>query len=614
MIPLETLPVLALNGLVSAATLFLVAAGLSIIFGVTRIVNFAHGSLYMLGAYVCFTVWERLPGSTWGFVAAVLAAMLVCGLLGVLMELLVLRRLTRAPELFQLLATFAILLIVQDATLWLWGPDDRLGARVPALRGAVEIFGRRFPSYNLMLVVLGPLVFLALWLLFRRTRFGVLVRAATEDREMLAALGVNQRRLFTGVFFLGSALAGLAGAVQVPRDAVTLAMDLNIIVEAFVVVVIGGLGSLPGAFLAALLIGELQAFGILLFPKLTLVLMFLVMAVVLVLRPTGLLGRESAHQRGMAPPAPVLHRWSRRRRLAALAGIGLSALVPLLDDGWLLVLATDIVILALFAAALQFLMGPAGLSSFGHAAYFGTGAYAAALTVTAGGTGGLAALLAAPAAAALLAALVAGVLARLSGVYLAMLTLAVGQMIWSAAQQWMSVTGGDNGILGIRPGGWVAGRDSFYWGALGLTVLAFALLRRLTFSPYGFALRAGRDHRLRAEASGLPAAQLQAAAFIVSGLFAGLAGGLFALSKGSVFPSVASIGQSTDGLVMVLLGGLHSLTGPVAGAGLFHLIQAEGMRSFEHWRLVVGGMILLLVLLFPGGVAGLSGRWRSRTP
>ncbi len=182
-------------------------------------------------------------------------------------EVLLLRRIYRAPELFQLLATFGVVLIVQDLALMIWGPQDLLGPRAPGLRGSVDILGQRFPQYELFLIVVGPVVLGLLWLLFHRTRWGTLVRAATQDREMVGALGVNQRMLFTGVFFLGSLLAGLGGALQLPRESVNLHMDLAIIAEAFVVVVVGGLGSLTGACLAALLIGELHAFGILICPR-----------------------------------------------------------------------------------------------------------------------------------------------------------------------------------------------------------------------------------------------------------------------------------------------------------------------------------------------------------
>src|SRR4051794_40329860 len=185
-----------LTGLASACSLFLVASGLSIIFGVTRIVNFAHGAFYMLGAYVAFTAIDRL-GPLVGFWPAALLACLAVAAIGALVEVLLLRRIYDAPELFQLLATFGVTLAVEDIVLLIWGPTDLLGPRAPGFRGAVSILGRPFPAYDLLLIGLAPLVLIALWVLFRRTRWGVLVRAATQDREMTAALGVNQQMLFT---------------------------------------------------------------------------------------------------------------------------------------------------------------------------------------------------------------------------------------------------------------------------------------------------------------------------------------------------------------------------------------------------------------------------------
>ena len=208
-----------LTGLASAASLFLVASGLSIIFGVTRIVNFAHGAFYMLGAYVAFTLTERFSGAL-GFWGGIVAAALVVAVVGVLVEMVLLRRIYHAPELFQLLATFGLTLMVEDLVVLIWGPDDLLGRRAPGFKGAVDFFGQNIPSYDLFLIVLGPVVLGVLWLLFQRTRWGMLVRAATQDRDMVAALGVNQKWLFTSVFALGVFLAALGGALQIPRDAV----------------------------------------------------------------------------------------------------------------------------------------------------------------------------------------------------------------------------------------------------------------------------------------------------------------------------------------------------------------------------------------------------------
>jgi len=589
-----------LNGLASASSLFLVAAGLSLIFGVTRIVNFAHGSLFMLGMYLAVALAPML-----GFWLSVPLAALAVAAFGALVESLLLRRLYGAPELLQLLATFALVLVIKDFTLWAWGPEDILGPRAPGLTGAVTIAGRQFPEYDLFLILFGPLVLGALWFLLTRTRWGTLVRAATQDREMAGALGVNQRWLFTSVFALGALLAGLGGAVQIPREPATLFIDLQIISDAFVVVVVGGLGSIPGAFLAALLIAEIKSFCIGLgYSKITLVVEFIVMAVVLVIRPWGLLGRMPAQSRGAGALEPPLVLPS-RGLLAALAAVAFGlALVPVVHTGYTLVLLTDMLLFALFAVSLHFIMGPGGLHSFGHAAYFGLGAYGAGLLVHKGGVPMEAALLAAPWLAALGALVFGWFCVRLSGVYLAMLTLAFAQIAWSVIFQWDTFTGGSNGIVGIWPSAWLSSKTAYYYLTLAACLGGIALLWRILYSPFGYAVRAGRDSPLRADAIGIDVRALQWAAFTFAGLFAGLAGALFAFSKGSISPEALSVTRSVDGLVMVLLGGIQTLTGPLWGAVLFTWLQDTVARGIDYWRAVIGGVILLLVLAFPQGVTG----------
>ncbi|MFI4988669.1 MAG: ABC transporter permease [Alphaproteobacteria bacterium] len=601
-----------LTGLATASSLFLVAAGLSIIFGVTRIVNFAHGSFYMLGAYIAYTLATRLEGAL-GFWAAVLLAALATGVIGVAMEVVILRRIYHAPELFPLLATFGVVLIVEDAALAIWGPEDLLGPRAPGLKGAVDIAGRAFPAYDLVLIALGPLVLAGLWLLFHRTRWGTLVRAATEDRAMVGALGVRETSLFTGVFFLGACLAGLGGAIELPREAVNLHMDINTVTEAFVVVVVGGMGSIAGAFLAAVLIGELNAFGILVFPQITLVLTFLVMAAVLVVRPWGLLGRPEAVLRPHGgPDEPPALPARGRLPLPALATVAFLLLLPLALGDYGLVVLTEIVVLALFAASLHLIMGPGGLVSFGHAAYFGLGAYGSALVVRHLGLGMVPALVAAPLLAAAGAVLFGWFCVRLSGVYFAMLTLAFAQIAWSGATQWGSLTGGDNGILGVWPVPWLGGKLGFYYLALLLCGGTILLLRRLTAAPFGYSLRAARDSPLRADAIGIDVRRHQWLAFIVAGSFAGIAGGVFAFSKGSVFPTVLAIPNSVDALVMVLLGGLQTLAGPLVGAAVFTGLLEEIAPLTDYWRAIVGAIILALVLSFPEGIVGFARRHFAR--
>ena len=593
-----------LTGLSAASSLFLVAAGLTVIFGVTRVVNFSHGSLTMLGAYIGWSILTRLPGSPEFFILGIVLTALATAAIGAAIEIVLLRRIYRAPELLQLLFTFGIVLVIQDAALWLWGPNDLPLPRAPWLRGFVRIGEDRVPLYDLILIGVGPLVLAALWLLFTRTRWGTLVRAATQDREMVAALGVDQRRLFTTVFALGAGLAGMGGALALPDGSANLQIDLNIITDAFVVVVVGGLGSLPGAFLASVLIGVLQAVGIVLIPKGTLVIVFVIMAAVLVVRPNGLLGRAPTAARGVAhefalirPAAPAL-RWF------GLAALAAAAVAPFIAGPFLLSVMTEMLIAILFAASLHFMMGPGGMASFGHAAWFGIGAYGAAWAVKGLALGMTAGLILAPMLAGTAAALFGWFVVRLSGVYLAMLTLAFAQIVWAAMFQAVEITGGDNGILGVWPAAWAADPRVFYAMTLILAVAATLLLRRILYAPFGHALRAARDSDLRAEAIGLNASNLRLAAFAIAGAAAGLAGGLAAFSKGSVFPNFIAISRSVDGLLMVLLGGVQTIAGPIIGAiaytGLFDLL----LLATDQWRAILGLAIIGIVLAFPHGIAG----------
>ncbi len=607
-----------LTGLASASALFLVASGLSLIFGVTRIVNFAHGSFFMLGLYAAIALTAAFTGAgAFGFWAGVLIAALAVAALGAVIEMTILRRLYGAPELYQLLATFALVLVIRDAALWAWGPDDILGSRAPGMAGAVGILGQRFPSYDLFSIVVGPVVLGLLWLVLTKTRWGLLVRAATQDREMVGALGVNQRWLFTSVFALGTFLAALGGALQMPHEPANLNLDLALIGEAFVVVVVGGMGSIGGAFVAAVLIAMVKAFCIGAgsidvfgspFPlsKLTLVAEFLVMAVVLVWRPWGLFGKPQSVVRGTVAvepplrPTPVAWQragWVALALLAALAALNASA-------PYLLVLMIDVLIAVLFAASLHFLMGPSGMHSFGHAAYFGLGAYGAALCLKALALPMEVSLVLAPLLAALGAFVFGWFCVRLSGVYLAMLTLAFAQIVWSVVFQWDDLTGGSNGLVGIWPSPWLASKPAYYLLTLAVVAAGCWLLVRILHAPLGTALRASRDSPLRAAAIGIRVPRLQWLAFVIAGTMAGLAGSLFAFAKGTISPETLGVGKSVDGLVMVLLGGVQSIAGPWAGGALFTWLQDTVARQTDYWRALLGVVMLVIVLVFPLGVVG----------
>lgn len=604
-----------MNGLATASSLFIASCGLTIIFGVTRIVNFAHGSLYMLGAYVAVTIVPDMLEVWYGpvsFWIGVLASALFVGLLGVVMEVLLLKRIYKSPELFQLLATFGVVLLVQDLVVAIWGPEDILGPRAPGLKGAVDIFGQRFPEYEIVLILAGPAVLAGLWLLFKKTRFGILVRAATQDREMVGALGVNQALLFTGVVFLGACMAGFAGALQIPKESANPFMDINMIAEAFVVTVIGGMGSVPGAFIAALLIGELQAFGILIFPKITLVLAFLVMAIVLVIRPWGLLGRpDVTDSHAMGGEKPILPYGPKARIAVAVLLAGL-VILPIIVDSFYMKLMIEVLVFALFAMSLNFLMGNGGIISFGHAAYFGLGAYGAALSVAHLNVSMEAALVLAPITAGLGAAIFGYFIVRLSGVYLAMLTLAFAQIVFAVAFQWVELTGGDNGLLGIWPSAWAKPRWVYYYLALIVCGGGIYLLRRITYAPFGYTLRAARDSERRANSIGINIRNHRWLAFTLAGVAAGAAGGIYTFSKGNIDPTILGIPMSIDALTMTLVGGIQTVMGPAIGAAFMHLLKDFVMPLTDHYRIILGCVIITLVLVFPQGIVGYFSRFTNK--
>jgi ABC-type branched-subunit amino acid transport system permease subunit len=277
------------------------------------------------------------------------------------------------------------------------------------------------------------------------------------------------------------------------------------------------------------------------------------------------------------------------------------------------VLGIDVLIAVLFATSLHFIMGPGGMHSFGHAAYFGLGAYGAGLMVK---------FLAAPMPAALLTGVIAALAGallfgwfavRLSGVYLAMLTLAFAQIVWSILFQWEAVTGGSNGILGIWPQAPFDDRAAFYLLTLAIVLAGILLLRCFLFAPFGYAMRAGRDSALRAEAIGINVKRVHWIAFAIAGAVCGAAGAVFAFAKGTISPDVAWVSRSIDGMVMVLLGGLQTLSGPIVGATVFTWLQDSIMRQTSFWRGLLGVVILILVLVFPGGIVGtLARRFHAR--
>src|SRR6476646_1707393 len=337
------------------------------------------------------------------------------------------------------------------------------------------------------------------------------------------------------------------------------------------------------------------------------------MAAVPIVRPWGLFGKQEAAAR--RTPGLTVNPWrplTSNERLLALAALVIAATLPLFAGNYALTVGSEIAIFVIFAVSLHFLMSVGGLASFGHAAYFGLGAYGVAFLAKMAGLPMIVSLLLGPLLGLLGAAVFGFFAVQLSGVYFAMLTLAFAQIVWSIAFQWVTVTGGDNGILGVWPEKWAASPSSFYWLSLAIAALAVAVLRIMVFSPFGFALRATRDSPLRSEAIGINGKRVQWTAFVIAGTVAGFAGALFAYLKGSVFPDSLGISLSVDALVMVLLGGVETVSGAVIGAIVYKAISIWLVSQTDLSKLVLGGFIVLIVVAFPKGIVGMLETVKNR--
>lgn len=373
-----------LNGVQFGIMLFLMAAGLTLVFGVMGLINLAHGSLYMIGAFICATV-AVATGSFWlGLIASLAGAAAA----GAVMEIVVIRRLYVRDHLDQVLATFALILIFSEGTRWVFGSFPLYLDIPPILQGAVFLPGGvQYPLYRLAIILVGLAIALGLYLLIARTRLGMRIRAGESDREMISALGVDIRSLYTIVFALGAALAGLAGALVGAIQSVQVGMGEPVLILAFVVIVIGGIGSVKGALIASILVGVVDTMGRIMLPQFFALFMenaqatsvgsalasmaiYILMAIILALKLRACLrrGREGGMKR------ETIINW--------VLGLGLLAFpfaALYLDEPFYVTLATRVAILALAGVGLNIALGLGGMVSFGHAAFFGIGGYVAGI-------------------------------------------------------------------------------------------------------------------------------------------------------------------------------------------------------------------------------------------
>ena len=605
-----------LNGLVYGVLLFLIAAGLSLIFGLMNVVSLAHGSFFMLGAYFGLSIF-RITGSFWW--ALVVAPIPVIAL-GVLMELLFLRPLYRRGHLDQVLLTFGFTFVFLDLVQTLWG---RTVLRLPvpdALQGTVQIGLGVFSAYRLCLIGFGFAIALLLWLFLERSRIGAMVRAGVDNAVMAAGLGANIPALFTGIFGLGVALAALGGIAAAPVIGLYPGMDSEILIPAFIVIVIGGMGSLRGAFVGSLLIGIADTFGKAYFQSIALFLIYLAMTVVLLIRPQGLFGIKYTDI-AIAPAIATTSRPSTVQRSAIefLVLLALLAL-PFLMTDYPRALISEIFIFAIFAMSLDLLLGFTGLMSLGHAAFFGLGAYAVAVLGTQFGVNAWLGVAAGIVVAGCGAALIGFFCVRTGGIPFLMLTLAFSQLVFSVALKWRDVTGGSDGIaIAERPG--FLGYDLshslvMYFMALSFFAMTYWGLRRLLNAPLGHAFVGIRENEQRMMAIGYPTRAYKLLSFTIAGAIAGLAGGLYAIFNGFISADAVYWTASGDILIMTMLGGAGTLIGPALGAAIVLLMKNVVSSYSEHWLAIIGITFICCVMFFPGGLWGSlqKVRWRGVRP
>jgi branched-chain amino acid transport system permease protein len=625
------LVVQTLNGLQLGVLLFLIAAGLTLVFGVMDFINLAHGVQYMLGAYLAVTFYA-VTGNFLAALVLALAAALLCGLL---LEFVVFRHLYGRDHLDHVIATFGIILFINHGVKLVWGAAP-LSLPIPELfSDSVRLAdGLLYPVWRLVIIASGLAVGALLYVLVAHTRIGMLVRAGATNAAMVSALGVDIRRLFLIVFGFGAMLAGFAGIMIAPILSVDPGMGDTILILAFVVIVIGGIGSIRGAFLAALLIGLVDTLGrsfsvdILRLvmgpspartvgPAIASMLIYLLMAVVLYIRPSGLFPAKGAE----VPPAlslavsPVPQSATRRGLDILPIGIflvfaALPVAAPFAGGEHLLSLGSRVMIFAIAAVALDLLIGYGALISFGHAAFIGLGAYAVGILAAHGIGDALVSLPVALAVSALYAFLTGLVCLRTKGVYFIMITLAFGQMAFFTASS-LAPYGGDDGLT-IAARSTLAGlpllknERAFYYVVLLCLLATYLFCRVLVASRFGRVLRGAKENPVRMAAMGFDVYRFQLATYVIAGMIGGLSGFLLANASEFVSPAYMSWQRSGELIVMVLLGGLGSLNGAIIGTAAY-LLTEEWLSGFtEHWKVIFGPVLVLVVLFARGGLIGVA--------
>ncbi len=628
-------------GIANGLVLFLLASGMTLTMGLLRVVNMSHGAMYMFAGYC--GVWVYQVTGSW--VIAVLSGGVVGGLLGLLLETCFLRRLYKTPA-NQVLLTIGFINIIQNITQWIWGgnPTD---APIPEfLRPSVQVGSAEIQYFRFFVIAFGIIICAAIWLMQDKTKIGAMVRAGMDNSEIASTLGLNNRKIFTFIFVLGSAIAGLTSLLGGRMTGLSMGTGWSILLKAIIVVVVGGAGSIPGALIAGLFLGIVDAFGQGYFPMLSSYLFYIVLIIVLVIRPQGIMGRKMDVDKASDDYSSMTAAKARSFTPAMLEGTGVSGVkvaiykiipwlffllllcvLPPLTNGigalkWTWTTWTKVLVYILFAMSLDVVMGYTGNRSFGHAAFFGMGGYTVGLLMEHFDiTNFWAVLPITIVVCAVLSAIIGWFTLRLSGTNFLLVTMAFGQLLSSIASKWSTVTNGADGIVGIKrpelgeflmkllPGGkW--SNTSYYYFVLIFVIICFLLLHRFMRSSFGHTLLSIRGNEGRMRALGYNTWALKYTGVIIAGVFAGVAGLLYAYTYRNVTPDVFALESSALPMLMIIMGGGATLWGPAIGAVVITLFKAIAGGWFpERWQLLLGVLYVVCVMFLKGGFAPLLRRF-----
>jgi ABC-type branched-subunit amino acid transport system permease subunit len=624
-VDIQLLSMQLFSGVALGAILIMLALGLSIIFGILGVVNFAHGNFFMVGAYagVFFLTYT---GSFWW---ALLLAPIAIGILGLGVERFLIRPLYGRSVDDPILLTFGLGYILIEGVRILFGTEGIPFGTPAALRGVTNIGIGFFPTYRLFVIAVVACIVLALWLGLEKTKTGLIIRAGARDPQIMRVLGVDIQTLWLVVFGIGTGLAALGGVLAAPMRTVSPEMGASVLSEAFVVTVIGGMGSLLGSVVAGLLVGIIVSMTSLFAPEMATIAMFAFMTLVLLVRPQGLFGKRglgtSASTQTSVPEAKPDSEGSAWHWLAsgqlARWRVPLS-IVALCVLPWVLpsqALAVDVLIYGLFAVGYNLLFGYTGLLSFGHAAFFGAGAYVTGIAIGQFGANWFVGMALGVTAAGMLALAIGALSIRTRGIYFAMVTLALAQLVYYIALQASAWTGGENGLRGFTVARVGFGNFSVdflnpvvkYYVILVFVALALWFLSRILASPFGGVIEAIRENEVRASACGFNVARTKLQAFALSGLFCGLAGALSALHLSIVPLDTLSYTTSGQVVMMTLLGGVGTFFGPFIGAFVVVVMESVLSQWTSHWQLFLGAVFVIFVLYLPNGIWGTMFAWAA---